>query len=233
MRAFASILFAASACSACSGPSSQVADAPIDTAPPDAATDAGTCPGAEFLTGAYVDWDSTDTNFHGIAFATWQLGAQTDITAPNGRVQLCIPTTGRSLITVTSKSGDTHLNGHFIADSAVFADGRVFDARGITPARAAQFFTDNAIGTYDPAKGLLFVHESGTPVALTLTGATAEAMLSSPDGITWTPGSSTGKFVLFTNVSVTGTPHLAGPATGAGDIPMVTGEITMTSVIGQ
>ena len=230
MRAFASILFAASACSACSGPSSPVTDAPIDSA---ADADTTTCPGAEFLTGAYVDWDSTDANFHGVAFASWVLGAQTDMTAPNGRVQLCIPTTGRALITVTSKSGDAHLNGHFIADAAVFADGRVFDARGITAARAAQFFTDNAIGTYDPGKGLLFVHESGTPVALTLSGATAQATLSSPDGITWTPGSSTGKFVVFTNVTVTGTAHLAGPATGAGDIPMVNGEITMTSVIGS
>ena len=231
MRAFASfVIIAASACSACSGPAA-TPDASVDAPMFDA--DTTTCPGAEFLTGAYVDWDSTDANFHGVAFASWVLGSQTDMTAPNGRVQLCIPTTGRSLVTVTSKSGDAHLNGHFIADAAVFADGRVFDARGITATRAAQFFTDNAIGTYDPGKGLLLVHESGTPVALTLSGATAQAMLSSPDGVTWTAGSSTGKFVLFTNISVTGTPHLAGPATGAGDIPIVNGEITMTSVIGS
>ena len=231
MRAFVSILFAASACSACSGPAA-TPDAKLDTPLPDAAGDAGMCPGAEFLTGAYVDWDSTDTNFHGVAFATWALGSQTDMTAPNGRVQLCIPTTGRQLITVTSGSGDSHINGHFIADAAVFADGRVFVARGLTAARAAQFFTDNAIGTYDAGKGLLLVHQSGTPVALTLSGATAEATLSSADGITWTAGSTTGKFALFTNVVVTGPAHLAGPATGAGDLTIANGEITMTSVIG-
>ena len=84
---------------------------PPDVRPPDA--DNSQCPGALFLTGAYVDWDSTAANFHGVAFATWQLDAShTDQTAPNGRVQLCIPATGRSLIQVTSMNGDSHLNGH-------------------------------------------------------------------------------------------------------------------------
>jgi hypothetical protein len=227
-----SILVAA--CSACSGPASNPDAAPPDATPPDAG-DAGQCPGALFLTGAYVDWDSTAADFHGVAFATWQLDAShTDQTAPNGRVLLCIPATGRSLIQVTSMSGDAHLNGHFIADAAVFADGRIFSARGITAARAESFLSvDHSVGDYDPGKADLFVQQTGTPVALTLTGATAAATLTSPDGITWTPGTAPDVFTLFANVSVTGTPHLAGPATGAGDVPMVNGELTMTTVIGQ
>jgi hypothetical protein len=34
-------------------------------------------------------------------------------------------------------------------------------------------------------------------------------------------------------VTVTGTPHLAGPAIGAGDVPMANGEWTMTTVVGS
>lgn len=221
---------------ACPGPTEPlVVDAGVDAAVD--ASDGGRCPGELFMTGPYVDWDSTDAVFHGIAFATFAIEgdanpAHMDVTSPNGRAELCIPSTGRFLLKVTPAGGDAHLAGHYLADAAVFTGGRVFAARGITAARAASFFTAQGL-TYDAAKADLEVEQLGTPVALTLTGATAEKTLSSADGITWTADSNTGHYVLFANVTVTGTPHVAGPSIGGGDVPMVTGELTMTSVVGS
>jgi hypothetical protein len=223
----------------CPGPSGTpdaapdaAADAAVDGPTPDAAP----CAGETFLTGEYVDWDSTDSSFAGIAFATFQIEgdsnpAHMDQSSPNGRIEMCIPGTGRALIAVTSGTGDDHLAGHFIADPAVFADGRFFSLRGLTPTRAGTFFTDNGL-TYDAGKGQLLVNETGTAAALSLTGATSDTVLASDDGVTWAAG-DTGTYVLFPNVVVTGTPAIAGAATGAGDVPIQIGELTMTAVIGQ
>jgi hypothetical protein len=237
MRVRTAALFAGlAALSACTGPQepSFIVDAAVDAAPD--AGDAGRCPGELFLTGPYVDWDSTDAAFHGIPFATFQIEndpnpLHMDQTSPNGRAEMCIPATGRSLIKVTPQSGDMHLPAHFIADAAVFTGGRTFAARGATPTRLGMFFTDQMM-TYDSTKADLEVEQLDTPVALTLTGATAAKTLSSPDGITWTPDSTTGVYVLFANVTVTGTPHLDGPSIGAGDLPMQPGELTITTVVG-
>jgi hypothetical protein len=229
----------ATACGACGSPKG------MPDANPDAAIDAGDagrCPGELFFTGAYVDWDSSDTNFHGVAFAEFQIEGTTDPphmdqTSPNGRAELCIPTGARSNIKITPMTGDAHLLAHFTADPMVFTNGNIFDVRGITAARATEFFssappTGVAIGSYDATKGDLEVEQLGTPVTLTLTGATAGATLSSPDGLTWTVGAPNQKYVLFANVTVTGTPHLSGAVTGNGDVPMLPGEWTITAVIG-
>ena len=227
----AAALFAV-ACSACgsSGPANP--DAPIaDARPPDAG-DAGVCPGLLFFTGAYEDWDSTDASFHGIAFATWQVEGstssnETDTSAPNGRVLLCIPAAARSSIKVTPMSGDAHLPGHFIADPAVFSDGSIFDVRGITAARAATQF-----GSYDAGKGDLEVEQLGTPAVLTFSGGTVGSIFTSPDGMTWTAGAAAQKYVMFANIDINGTPHISGAMTGNGDVPMLAGEITLTTVVG-
>ena len=225
------------ALAACPGPKAGLDARPVDAMPD--AGDAGRCPGEEFLTGEYVDWDSTDTAFHGVAFATFQIDgdsnpAHMDQSSPNGRIEMCIPTSGRQSIKVTSATGDAHKAGHFIADPAAFTGGRFFSARGITDARAATFYAANVLpsGAFDDTKGQLLVHEQDTPVAVTLTGATAEATLASADGVTWAAG-ATGKYVLFANVTITGAPAISGPSVGAGPVPMQPGEWTMTSVIGQ
>jgi len=232
-------LAVALALAGCSGPSGSpdaTVDAPADGPVDGPTADAARCPGEVFLTGEYVDWDSTDTNFHGIPFATFQIEgdstpAHMDQSSPNGRIEMCIPGGARSLIKVTSDTGDTHMAGHYLADAAVFADGRFFSLRGLTPARAATFFTDNSL-TYDPNKGQLLVNETGTPATIALTGATSDAPLASDDGVAWAAGAS-GKYVLFPNVVVTGTPAISGAATGDGDVPIQTGELTFTSVIGS
>jgi hypothetical protein len=201
--------------------------------------DAGRCGNDLFFTGGYEDWDSTANSFHGIAFATFQIDgdatpAHMAQTAPNGRVEMCIPKAGRTLIKVTPMAGKGYLDGHFIADAAVFAAGRVFVARGITDGRAPGFYGTFGM-LFDSGLGHLLVQQQGTPVALTLTGATFEKSLASPDGVNWTADKTADKFVLFANVAAKGgaTPHLAGPSIGAGDIPIVAGELTMTSVVGQ
>jgi hypothetical protein len=232
----AAAMFAA-ACGACGSSGPAKPDAMPDGKPD--AGDAGMCAGELLFTGAYVDWDSTDTNFHGISFATWKVEGSTDAsqmttTAPNGRVVMCIPASGRSNIKVTPMSGDTHLPAHFTADPAVFADGSIFDVRGITAARAGTFFTAEGIGSYDAGKGNLLVEQLGTPVALTFSGGTVGAVLTSPDGLTWDTSSPpmNQKYTLFANVQISGTPHLAGAKTGNGDVPMLAGELTITTVDG-
>jgi hypothetical protein len=237
VRILASSIAAAvlgAACGCGSSPASP--DANPDARPPDAG-DAGRCPGSLFFTGAYVDWDSSNANFHGIAFAEFQVEGTTDPqnmdqTSPNGRAELCIPTTGRSNVKITSMTGDDHIPAHFTADPAVFADGSIFDVRGITAARAASFFTAEGIGAYDAGKGLLQVEQLGTPATITFSGGTAGAVLSSPDGLTWTVGTANQKYVLFANVAINGTPHVAGAMTGNGDVPMLAGEMTITTVVG-
>jgi hypothetical protein len=228
---------------ACGSSGPATPDAKPD-APVDASGDAGRCPGEVFFTGAYVDWDSTTASFHGIAFAEFQVEGTTDAqhmdqTSPNGRAELCIPPTGRSNVKITPMTGDDHLPAHFTADPAVFADGSIFDVRGITAARAGTFFSSSpptgvAIGTYDAGKGDLFVEQLGTPVALTFSGGTVGAIVTSPDGVTWDASSPpmNQKYWLFANVTLGGTPHISGAMTGNGDVPMLAGEWTITTVVG-
>jgi len=211
---------------ACSGPSG----------PPDIfdghLADAGRCGAAPSVSGEFVDWDSSDASFHGVAFATFAIDGDsdplhTDTSAPNGRIEMCIPSGARALIKITPGASDKHLGGHLIADPAVFSSGRLFSLRGITAARAATFFTEHGL-TYDAGKGQLFVNEIGTASTVTLTGATAEATLASADGVTWAPGAS-GTYVLFANV--TGASGTVGGATlGGGSVTLVAGEMTYTSV---
>jgi hypothetical protein len=223
MRATWSLL-AIAGCSSCSGPSG------TPDAPP---ADAGKCGAEAAVYGELVDWDSSSASFHGVPFVKFQIEgdadpAHTDTTPPNGRIEMCAPPSGRALIKLTPGNVDVHVAGHFIADPAFFAGGRTFSLRIFTAARAASFFSEHGL-TYDAAKADLLVQEAGTPAALTLTGATAEATLASADGITWAPGAS-GKYVLFANVTVTGAPAIAGPSIGSGPVPMIAGELTMTSV---
>jgi hypothetical protein len=218
------LLISLTACAACSGPSSN------PDAPP---ADAGKCGAEAPLYGEYLDWDSSASNFHGVPFATFVIEGDadplhTDTTAPNGRVEMCEPLGGRALIKVTTGNVMPHMPGHFIADAALFAAGHEFSLRGITSDRVTSFYSEHGL-TYDSGKAMLLVQEIGGAASLSLSGATAEATLASADGLAWSPGSS-GKYVLFANVTVSGTPMLAGAATGSGAVPMVVGELTMTAV---
>src|SRR5262245_5891888 len=66
--------------------------------------DNGSCGDQLRFTGEYVDWDTTDATFCGIADAVVMAdgGRAMDSTAPNGRFDLCIPRTNPTTrLTVT------------------------------------------------------------------------------------------------------------------------------------
>ncbi len=123
---------------------------PIDAATPDAAAaidagtpDAGGLCGAEFLfTGDYVDWDSIEADFDGVEFAEFvEVGndANTAMTAPNGRIIMCIAS-GEDF-DVLATQGE-YLPMRF--GVSVAAEGiALFQARGARPARMDTFYTDD------------------------------------------------------------------------------------------
>src|SRR5687768_10099328 len=93
---------------ACSDDSGGDIDAAVDAT--DAAVDAidagGPCPGEMRFTGGYLEWDSTG-GIPGINASTWTVRGQptrTDMSAPNGRIDMCLQPTGASTIDVTEAS---------------------------------------------------------------------------------------------------------------------------------
>lgn len=209
----------------------------VDGRPIDASAGFDSLPrcGADlFFTGEYVDWDSTTTNFKGIFDATFTVvgdPSRTDQTAPNGRVEMCIPATGRSLINVQPPAtGTTYLPGHYIADAAVFASGRTFSVKGMPQSRTVPFYELYGV-QFDANKLQLLVEVQGPLQSLSLTDGTAEKVLGF-DGTNWSVAAS-GKYVLFANVVSSAVPTLHGAAIGSGPVPMVPGELTMTTVVGE
>lgn len=206
-------------------------DAAVD-APPDAGLDAPGCGADVFLTGEYVDWDSTTTDFHGVFEARWTVrgpdATRTILSNPNGRVELCIVPSAVSIIDVT-KTG--YLPGVFVADPAVYLPaGPTFSSRGLTTSRANTFYESLAI-VFDPTKAHVLVHQHA-PQAIALTGGGTAFAVDNGDDTTWTAG-STGGLVLFANVDVgTGTATLSAPGSFVGPttLPLVAGTLTMTSI---
>jgi hypothetical protein len=218
---------------ACGGGGSS-ADAPPDI-------DNGSCGDMLRFTGEYVDWD-TDAKFCGINMAVLEVqgGGAMDSTNPNGRFDLCIPSTAATTkLDVTQPAGNSECtavpSGYSIktlvvANKAVILAGGFQSARAWTTDRQATFFS--SIGqTYDSNKAQVHVHVDGTARAVSLSaahGATQAIMTT-----TWAPG-DTGHEVFFPNVDVgSGTAMLtvAGGATGTGAIPLVANTITSVTVL--
>jgi len=211
-------------------------DAAVD-APDDGevdSADAGRCGASEvFLTGEYLDWDSTTNTFKGIAFATWTVRGQparTVQTNPNGRVELCIEPGTVSIIDATATG---YLPAVFVADPAVYATpGTYFTAKGITITRRDTFYPGELGVGFDGGSAQVLVQEQGTPRPLNLTPTASSFVVDNSDDLTWTAGDS-GGLVLFVNVAVGGgTATLASnPAfVGPTELPLEAGTLTITSV---
>ena len=183
------------------------------------------------LTGEYVDWDSTTSDFLGIVGATWTVvddPGRTATTAPNGRVILTAPP--RVATITVNRTG--YLDARFVADPAVFAaPGAGFSARGITPERAESFYQSLGL-TFDPGAAHVLVETVGADVPLTLSGATVAFVSDGVDDTTWVAG-DTGFFVLFPNVPVgsgTGTLGSTEAFTGPTSLPLEAGRLTITTI---
>jgi hypothetical protein len=244
---------APSICGACSDDANNKHDAAVIDASPDSKPiDAGICTpqsatasGQLFFIGEYVDWTSDDAIFCGILGAKWQVhGDPTRVdspTPPNGRVTLCLADAPTTQIDITPPVNDSEctnpqspytIPGVAIVTKDALITGDLFSARSITTAELATFFTAQALGTIDPTKAQVFVHEEGTApraVAITATHAAAQAF----DGATWAAG-TTGKYVYFPNVDVTTATtdiSVTGGAIGTTTVPLTAGTFTYLTVV--
>jgi hypothetical protein len=170
------------------------------------------------FTGAYEDWDSTETAFLGVNAATvTQVGNPTNTatTAPNGRSTLMLPG-GSSQVTYTA---DAYLPARYTVESAAALEP--YEVRGIPEARIASFFTEIGAGTWDDT--------------------TALVEIQLPDGVSVTVDGDGGtpyldQYVVFPNVAVgDGTVDLVvdgGNLTchAPDAVHVAAGELAMTSV---
>jgi hypothetical protein len=224
--------------------------APRDAAPDataDGSIDAGPCADLALFTGSYVDWDGNSeapTNTLD-TLVSEDGGAQSSvrITAPNGRVVLCLPDGAPSVVTFTHPD---YLPLRYTFDPA--AAGTAFDIRGLTPARADELFTTLGV-TRDPAVAQAIVavrREAASPQAVgaavagarvSLGNASAASFTAASDGTYGAGDTLAGDaFVLFTNTelgggtaAVTVTPPAGVTCVGPDSIAVVAGEIAVTT----
>jgi hypothetical protein len=234
-------------------------DGPADGAPPDAtgadagidagAPDAGPCPGQVLFTGSYQDWDGNST---GPSNTLGTVVAQADdpenattITAPNGRVVLCLPADETSLVTFTK---DEYLPLRYTFAPPPPNRGTAFEIQGLTPARADELFTELGL-TRDPLLAQVIVavrYKASNPEAV---GDAAEGVrvgLSNASAGTFTPDEAGvlgagdtlagGAFVLFANTepvsettTVTVTPPPFVECVGPNLVSVAAGEIAVTT----
>ena len=187
-------------------------DAPAsDASPADAGPDAfNPCgDGKVQFTGEYVDWDSTDVEFHGVAGAAVAVVGDADTTAttaPNGRSILCLPAAAGSVVTY---SHDDYLPARYTVAPAAAALGP-YSARGLALKRVDGFFVDlDAVREPDAAQVLVEVrsYPSYVPVVgATVTLSGGEASYTQDGGGAWVSGDTLvaggGAHVLIINVPV-------------------------------
>ena len=203
---------------------------PIDA--PDAPIDASFdtlpgCGGDVTFTGEYVDWDSAVASFQGIfeaRFTVVPIASRTALTAPNGRVTLCLTDGPTVRVTATHPM---YTPAVFLADPDVFTPGgSTFSARGLARAdRDAHYGALMAGMTFDPLRAHVLVEKRGTAVPLALAGATLRFAYNAE---VWAAG-DTGSQVFFPNVPVgTGVATLSGGSfVGPTQIELVAGQLTV------
>ena len=204
---------------------------PIDSARIDAAID-GPCATGRYVTGELVDIDSTTTVLAGISNATFTQrgGTATDITSPNGRFEMCVPSTTTYLFDVDTPA---HVDAiaYFEVEALV---ARPISFRTWTLARAATFYTARGLPAYNPAKAHVLVFLAGDRSNLTLSGGSYDTPQAgnddgSPGTYTWTAGAS-GRYVLFPNVDPTaGEVMVIGDLSGPHTVPVAAGKITLVA----
>jgi hypothetical protein len=191
--------------------------------PPDAADMCGAT--AVYLTGEYVDWDSTEVDFLGIFDATLAVvgdAGRTDRTAPNGRFELCLPNDPQVLVEVVPL-GD-YVAGTIVVIKDVLGANGTFSLRSFTAARGQM----PPFG-YDAAKAQVYVHVIGA--ARTVDVSSPHAAGFHFDGTAWLAG-QTGTDVYVPNIDPAGgvTKIAVTGATEVGTVPIAAGAFTYVAV---
>ncbi|MBS1124051.1 MAG: hypothetical protein H6Q90_6279 [Deltaproteobacteria bacterium] len=213
---------------------------PIDAGFPIVDIDNGSCGDQLRFTGEYVDWDH-DATACGIEDALFQVAGDgaMDITAPNGRFDLCIPSATTTTVEISpaitasqcTVPGSTYpLPAIAVVNKAVILAGALWSGRNFTIDRQQSLFQAAGL-TFDPAKAQVFVHLEGPqrPIAITAAHGTTQAMTATA----WAAG-DTGHEVFFPNVDVGGQTTMltvTGGALGTGPIPLAAGKITTVTLI--
>jgi hypothetical protein len=218
--------------------------AAVDAMPIDAAVDAGIdgppgrCGNDVFVTGEYIDWDSTLAMFDGVEFATWTSvdppGRPAVTGAPNGRVELCIAPGAINQIDVT-RPPEPPIAGYvpmrFVADPVVFqSPGGLFSMRGLKLGTEVAQFREFGVD-YDASKAQVLVYKIGASIPLAL-GVGTSFVSDGDDDITWSEG-TTGTLTLFPNRAVgngTATLTSSGSFVGPTTLPLVAGKLTITVI---
>ena len=188
------------------------ADAPLDAA-------RGNCDAGEVESqGDWTDWDSTDQQFMGIFDAEISEGANASRTAPNGRAIICLAAGADHTLAF---SHPDYLPMSAALDAGNL--GRVYSARGLTPARADDLFSTELGLTRDPAAGQIHVQLPAGATANIDTTAAGE--VASPDA----------SYAFFANVppggvGLTVTPPSGQSCTAVDTLDVTAGVIAFTAV---
>jgi len=196
--------------------------------------------GEVYFTGEYVDWDSTEEDFLGVAFATVAEVADptnTSETAPNGRGSLCLPDSGAPVVTFT-QSLEPYLPARFTVHPAAAAAGP-YSAHGLTPTRADALFGQLGVSR-DEARVQVVVEVRSYPSFEPVIGATVAVGAAdgfTPDGSgAWVAGATTthDAHVLFPNVDPAQPPSVTVTApgrncSGVTSLAVAAGELAFTT----
>ncbi|ACY16014.1 hypothetical protein [Haliangium ochraceum] len=212
----------------------------------DADAGAGVCGADALFTGSYVDWDGNSTGPNNTLDTELSGGGEGfTITAPNGRVQMCLP--GDASTTVDFVHPD------YVPFTYVFAPetaATAFDMRGLTPVRADDLFI--ALGlTRDTLSAQVLVdvrmqaasaEAVGAPAVgarVLLDSASAGAFSEQDRGVFAAGDTVVGEALIFyANVAVDGgstaltvTAPAGATCVGPSSLPLVAGAITATTVM--
>ena len=206
----------------------------------------GMCGAEATLAGEMIDWDSTETQFCGVAGAVWTVrgdASRSKTTPPNGRLAMCLAHQAQTLLDVTPPSGGSQCPGLFgmpmntyplaavaIIPDAVLAAGGSFSVRAMVQSRMTSMATQ--IGApFDAGAGQLYVHVDGAARQVSISAGHGPTQRF--DGTRWAAG-DTGSDVLFPNVALGGGPvavSVAGGAIGTGSFTLEPGKMTYLTVV--
>jgi hypothetical protein len=207
----------------CHGDSNDTADAAV--APHmDAADNCGAA--AIYVTGEYLDWDSSATAFKGIGDATLTVQdepTKTTRTETSGRFQLCPANDTQNLVTVEPKP--PYIGGTIVVLKEVTGSNGNFRLRSYTKDRGQM-----GASPFDPTKAQLFVHVVGAERAIDVPAKHDSAIHFT--GTAWAAG-DTGIDVYLPNVDPTGgsTKLAVTNATPVGLIPLTPGQFTYVVIV--
>jgi hypothetical protein len=220
---------------ACGGSDGTPRDAAPDT-PPSA------CGAEASLAGEMIDWDSTSSNFCGVAGAVWTVrgdATRTKSTPPNGRLAICLAHQAQTTLDVTHPTSASQcpglsgmmytLDAVAILPDAVLAAGASFSVRAMIESRMASMATQ--IGTpFNLSEGQLYVHVDGPARAVSISAQHSPAQRF--DGTSWAAG-DTGSDVFFPNVDLGAAVAVTvtGGAIGTGSYTLEPGKLTYLTVV--